>query len=222
MSTLPTQRLPGEMEVDDCLLDGVVLSINQVHATKGLETALSFAALLLGAFFDGDLEQYRQRHRGHMSFRAMAERADLSVSWSTLYYSLAVLDQLDQIPAQAAPALSFSHHRLLLPVKDPELKAELALRAWQEQLTVRELAASVQEARLMDAPVRRPGRKRLPAVVKGVRRLRKAVELATSEELSEEALAQLSEDQRQQLVHDLEHQMRVLQELQAKVSEVLS
>ncbi len=221
MSTLPNQRLPGEMEVDDRLLDGVVLSINQVHATKGLETALSFAVLLLGAFFDGDLEQYRGRHRRHMSFRAMAERADLSVSWSTLYYSLAVLDQLDQIPAEVASALSFSHHRLLLPVKDPELKAELALKAYQEQLTVREFSATVQEARLLDAPVRRPGRRRLPAVVKGMRRLRKAVELATSEELSEEALAQLSSAQREQLVQDLERQLRALQVLRARVSEVL-
>jgi hypothetical protein len=79
----------------------------------------------------------------HVTFRALAKREDLRVAYTTIWYSVAVLDQLRCLPADIATALPLSHHKLLVPVKDEELKRRLAERAVQQALPVREFSAVV-------------------------------------------------------------------------------
>ena len=84
---------------------------------------------MLAKFFGGDLDYAQKSHSKHLSFAALADHSELNVGKSTLWYAVAMLGQLRQLPKDIAGALPFSHHKLLLTVKDPEQKLELAKEA---------------------------------------------------------------------------------------------
>ena len=86
--------LLGEDEVDAALLDRAVGEINRIYVSKGLETARSIGNYVVDTFFGGNLDSFRKRERKHVTFRALADRKDLHVAYNTIWYSVAVLDQL--------------------------------------------------------------------------------------------------------------------------------
>lgn len=208
-------HLPGEGSVDAELLDKAVAVINRIYVSKGLETARAIGNYVVEAFFGGDLESFGQRQKKHVTFRALAEREDLHVAYNTIWYSVAVLDQLRLLPEDVAEALPLSHHKLLLPVADADVKAKLAAKAVEEKLSSREFAEVVKAARVAQSGKPRGGRPPLPAVVKGIRRLQKAVALATSEDIHPETFK--SSTDAAEFVAKLDQQMALLAELKEKV-----
>jgi hypothetical protein len=196
--------LRGEGDIDRGLLDEAVVSLNHIHASKGMELAREMGEYVVQAFFGGDLDAFHMRGRGHTTFRALAERKDLHVAYTTIWYSVKVLDQLRRLPARFAEDLPFTHHKLLLTVVDEGVKARLATRAVEKGLSSRELAAEVRKVRTGRKSGAPRGRPRLPAFVRGMTRLRSAVELATSETLTDDAFENCDAGVARKLAMELE------------------
>lgn len=215
----PVEVLPGEQAVASALLQRAVEDINRIHARRGMELIKELGKYLLHTFFGGDIRTWRERQGRHQTFRALARREDLQVSYATLWYAVAVLEQLEDIPEHIATQLSFSHHRLLLPLKDNRDKLALARRAVDERLTTRQLERLVKSRTAPSSA--RTGRPRIPALVKGVRKVRAAVELATSEDFDNGSLERLSSGDLRNLLSDLRGQITALNSLAALVEEMV-
>lgn len=215
----PTPTLPGATTLDPHLLDAAVAEINRLHNAKGLELARAIGTYVVQALFNNNLDTFAATSREHLTFRALAQRDDLRVSYTSVWYSVAVLDQLRVLPDDIGAALPLTHHKLLVPVRDPQTKVRLAARAVEEQLTSREFAAEVKRARAQENPGARGGRRRrpLPAFVKGMTRLRRAIELATSEVVSHETFDSYSPGKARLLMEELEGQTAALEALKERV-----
>ena len=209
--------LRGEDDVDRTLLDDAVAEINRIHTAKGLELARAIGNYVLQAFFEDDLDAFGRAEKKHATFRALAQREDLQVSYATVWYSVAVLGQLRLLPENIGSALPMAHHKMLLPVKDPKTKVRLAKKAVEKHLTSREFAEEVKRAQAGEEKGSGGGRPRLPAFVKGLGRLKKAVAMAVSEEVEAETFARYEPERVQELVEELDAQIGTLQALRARV-----
>ena len=168
--------LRGEDSVDEALIKDAVAHINGIHTAKGLETAKAIGQYVVATFFDRDLDAFNTRGKKHKSFKALAQHDDLSVSASTLWYSVVLLRQMNQLPHVLAGALPVSHHRLLAHVNDPEVKVRLAKEAVEHRLGKRELETRIQATRAKEPTGRRRGRPSLPGFVKGIAKVTTAVD----------------------------------------------
>jgi len=117
------EELPGARTSDDELLAKAVEEINGLYIRRGLEMALEMGKYVVDSFFDGDVENFARHNRDHVSFRALGNRDDLQVSYNTIWYATAVYAQQHKLPEACRLALPLTHQRLLLPVKDPCLRA---------------------------------------------------------------------------------------------------
>lgn len=209
-------RLPGEGVVVDQLLDEAVAHLNRIYTAKGLETARAVGEYLISTFFDGDPGRFHAHGKEHLSFRALAQREDLQVSYSFLWHACAVVEQLRLLPEDVASALPLSHHRLLLSVKDRDEKQRLARAAVEQGLSKRDLQAAVVAVRPAVPPESKPGRRPLPAFAKGLTQLKKAVALAGSEDVTA-----LDRARATALLGELEEQLLALVKLKATVEAAL-
>ena len=81
---------------------------------------------------------------------------------------MALLGQLRQLPDEVGDALPFSHHKLLLPLKDNQVKLALAREAVASKLGKRELEARVRAAQQLVGKPTGAGRPQLPSWAKGI------------------------------------------------------
>lgn len=181
--------LPGEQSIDEHLLEEAVLDLNQIFALKAIETARLIGKYILDHFFDGSLANFHDRGKKHLSFRCLAERSDLRFSYSYLWTCVAVVEQFEHLPRPIAESLPLSHHRLLLPVRNPEEKIKLATRAVEEGLSKRELAEAIKSR----PPRRRQRRAVANAGEHPLARTLAQIRAAVTEALSSPALTQLTE-----------------------------
>lgn len=172
----PVPALPGAETVDDDALTAAVREINRLHAAKGLETARAIGSFVLETFFDNDTENFRSHGKKHVTFRELGEREDLQVSYSFIWNAVSVVDQLRLLPENIASVLPLSHHKLLLPVKDPEKKVKLATEAVEKGLGKRELEQKVKKVRAKELVGEKRGRKPDPELLKLLRKATGAVE----------------------------------------------
>ena len=212
LTPVPDGTLPGEMHLAGDLLDQAVVEINRIHTQKGLELARALGRYLVRTFFGGSLRSFRERQSGHTTFRALARRTDLHLSYSTLWTSVAVLEQLNQLPEHVGRCLSYSHHRALLPVKDLGVKIRLARRVVDEELTTRQLDSLIRE-RLCARSGVRTGRPRIPAVVKGIRAVEKGVSHLVAEEIDEGWFASREPDELRALLAGVNHSVSALHDV---------
>jgi hypothetical protein len=208
--------LPGEIEVDPRLLEGLLDELELFSRGQGLQTALAIANCVLHRLFKGDSGLLASRSRNHETFKALQNDSSLPISKSSLWYALAVRHQYHELPDSLSERLSLAQHKVLLRVKSVSMKVDLARRALQKDLSKRDLERLVR-LRCREDQVRGRGRPPLPAVVKGVRQLDKATDLATSEPLSTDALRSLDQAGIAQLLHSLDQNIRALNELGAQL-----
>lgn len=210
------EGLPGELEVDEDLLDTVIPEINALYVRQGLQMVEAIGELLLDRLFDGDLEAFHTRGSRHQSLRALAQRSDLQLSYSQIWNCLAVLGQLRVLPRELGRALSMHHHKALLPVKDPDIKRSLAEKAVREELSYRALREEVKRAcTATDAP--KSGRPALPTWFKGLKRVRDALQEASSAKVGPKDFDRIDAREARALVHDIDAQITALQRLKNEV-----
>lgn len=146
-----------------------------------LEQAVEIGRLVIQRLYDGDLAAWRGRGPKPHSLRTLARSADMSLSSSALYRSIALYElseRLGGIERWAAAGLGVSHLRLVLGLGHDDQRRLLDLAATHEW-TVAELEREVVATRQHSPrPERRGGRPRLPRFLKSVNRLRKATEVS--------------------------------------------
>jgi hypothetical protein len=144
-----------------------------------VEQAVEIGRLVIERLYDGDLSAWRGRGPKTHSLRTLARRADLPVSSSALYRSIALYElseRLGGIERWAAAGLGISHIRLVLGLGHDDQRRLLDLAA-EQSWTVAELEREAVAARERSpARASRGGRPRLPRFLKSVNRLRKAAE----------------------------------------------
>jgi hypothetical protein len=182
LSTLPTpvriEREPIDpVEVDP--LEDLVESLAVLGKDVSVEQAVEIGRLVIERLYDGDLSAWRGRGPKAHSLRTLARRAELSVSSSALYRSIALYElseRLGGIDRWAAAGLGVSHVRLVLGLDHENQRRLLDLaveQAWTVAELEREAAAVRQQGSKRES---RGGRPRLPRFLKSIHRLRKASE----------------------------------------------
>lgn len=212
--------LPGAAKVDKKLLDEVVEHVNHLHTAKGLELARAMGEYLVKTLFGGKLENFGAEKK-HASWRALAERDDILVSHSTLWYSVAILAQLRQLPEDIGTALSVSHHRRLLPVRDAKAKETLAKRVVEEGLTIAQLEKEVARQRKKEKKGDRRGRPAIPDYLKSLRRLPKLVDPLRDYVISTEDVEAAGVDAMREILKSLSEQLDTLQAAKEEIEAAL-
>lgn len=217
-----TVVLPGEAAVDEALVAQAVQEINAIHSAKGLETARAIGEYVLAKFFNGDLDHAQKKHGKHMSFTALAEHDDLAVGRSTLWYSVSLLGQLRELPDDIAGSLPFSHHKLLLTVKDPEKKLELAKEAVTTGVGKREFEDRVREVRGERwADGGKPGRQALPPWAKRIGGIERVVESAMAGELTVDEVVRHGTGKVEERLAEVNAAIERLEDFRASLTEAL-
>jgi len=130
-------------EVDLDLVDRAVRDLNAIYTTKALETACEIGEYVIGRFFGGSLDKLSRYGDGHASFRALTKHPELRFSATYLWTAVAVVGQLRELPEGVGCRLPLSHHRLLMPLRDPSVKTVLARKALNYHFSKRELAREI-------------------------------------------------------------------------------
>lgn len=172
-------RLGGGREIAPELLDSAVAWLNDTWTRKGMEVVLEVGRYILDTFFAGEPDSFQKHGREHATFRQLAERTDLRVSHLWIWRAVSIVVQLRALPEGAATRLPYTHHALLLPLKDQGWKAKLATRAMDRGLSKRAFEKEVAKARADERRTGGPGRRPLPRFVKTLNRVEK---LATGDE----------------------------------------
>jgi hypothetical protein len=162
--------------------------VNKLAENRGLGGATKLGRYVLDTFFEGSPEKFRREGKSNGGFRNVIQSPRLKASYSLLYYSVAVTEQMDQLPTSVGDKLSFSHHKLLLPVKDPRTKEAFARKVVDEALSVRGLRDVVARHRVDQASRVRRGRPPLPNFVKALNRLPRIVEQVDDSDLDSDRL----------------------------------
>lgn len=171
---LLAQALPGQLAEDASLIDTVAAAIRQAYDRGGLATMLKVGEIVLVHLFDGNVANFRSGEKKHASYRAVARRDDIGISASNLWYAVALHDNV-RVLGSLTDKLSPSHHRLLVHIEDEAQRTDLAYRAFEEGLSVRELESLVKAATARDPEQPRLGRPPLPAAVKHFGEVERAV-----------------------------------------------
>jgi hypothetical protein len=214
--------LPGETTVRRDLIDSAVRELNRIYVSKGLEAARGIGEYVLRTFFDGKTQNFRNRGRKHVSFRKLAERDDLRMSYGFVWKCVAFVDQLKVLPNDLANALPVTHHTLLLPVHDEKTKVTLARKAVRESLTKRELAVEVRRIRKQKSNGgTRRGRPPTPPVVRVLALLGRAA-MEAKPHASMTNLDHLNADRARALVRQAETHIEVLQDLVGRLKATMA
>ncbi len=174
-SGISCARTPGEILLDHELVDRAVAALKHIQQRSGLDVLVAIGRCLLQHFFDGDISAYHAKNRRHISFRTLSKHQDLPYSASRLRLSIAVVEQLGQLPQGLGLELSVSHHRALLPITDVATKIRLAQQAREQDWSYRMLEQAVAELVELRPEGQRGGRPLLPEGVKQVRKLSRAL-----------------------------------------------
>lgn len=212
-----TTAMPGESALSADLVDQAVVDLNRIYVAKGFETARAVGEYVVGAFFDGDPQNFRDRGNGHVSFRQLAKRDDLRVGWQFIWNAVAVVEQLNKLPSGASESLPLSHHKLLLAIKDDDQKKALAEAAVQENLGKRELEDRVKASHRQNEVPSKAGRPPLPGFVKALTALKKVVATATADKITEASFEHFSRDEARTLLGELEAHLLQLSEVASHV-----
>ena len=214
---VPEIVLPGEAEADESLIDQAVDELNRRYAVKGLETMRAIGEYVIQYFFDGDPDNFREKGKKHVSFRELAKHPNLRVSYNFIWNAVSVVDQMRLLPENIAEALPPSHHKLLLPIKSEKKKVALAEKAVEKGLSKRDLEKEVAKVREKEKGDSRAGRPPLPAFVKGLTRLKKAVDLAVSDEIGDDVFDHFKIEDAKELMGQLDEQIVQLTALKQRV-----
>ena len=208
---VPVQQvLPGELAADLALLDQAVQDINRIYTQKGLETVLALGQYVLDTFFGGAATAFQSRGGDHLTFRELAHREDLHVSYATLWRAVGVVEQYARLPEPVARALPPTHHTLLLPLKDDQKKTELARKAVDRGWSKAELEREVKKAKGRS----KVGRPTLPRFVKTLHRWDRFLENEADAFGDLEAVDALDADEAQALWQTVAGMKRKCEELE--------
>ncbi len=160
---------PGEE-----VMDTVVRELNEALRGSTMDLHLRIGQLVIDRLYGGDLNAWRAQGPKEASFERLAARAghDLLVSASSLYRAVALFELTERLAISKWKSLGVSHLRAVLGLPDRDQRPLLSA-AEREKWTVKRLEAEV--SKLRSSADRRRGRPPLPAFIKTVHRIAKAL-----------------------------------------------
>lgn len=164
-----TQRFQGKRVQNQLLrggwLAGTPLRLNWVRGRlRSGSTAgwLAVARKVVDTWFGGDPAAFLADACRCPGWTAFRDRCALCCPLRKLRVAVHVLLDVDAYGEDAALWLSMTQHRRLLPVDEPQRRADLAKRAYAHRWSARQLADAIGLARNEETlPCRRPGRPRM-------------------------------------------------------------
>lgn len=158
-------------------LTALAAELRSLARDASVDLAIRIGRLVIERLYAGDLTTWRSRGAKAHSLRALARRADLPISTSALYRSIALYELASRMGGVTAwSELGVSHLRLVLGLPSDEQR-RLLDQACAANWTVAELERETSLARTRCAEQgssrKRGGRPRLPRFVKSLHRLRK-------------------------------------------------
>jgi len=212
-----TKKLTGALQVDEGLVMQVLVTINQEGRSPGLQAARTVGVQILDAFFAGSLECFLQSSRQHASYRRLLTHPELTLSASFLWYAVRLDEHLLLLQEGLAKKLPLSHHRLLMHIRDTTLRRQMAMHAVSENWSRRQLSNALRVGQIS-----RRGRRPTPPLIKGLRQLNQAIELAQSESVSLDLLRHCDRDEVRILMLQTATSLQQLQSLMVSLRGELS
>mgnify|MGYP007066216988 CR=1 FL=1 len=169
--------LPGQLAIDEGLVDETVADLNAAFDRGGLATIRALAIIVLDKMFRDEADRFLSDSEHHLSYIAVAQHPALAVSKSALWYAVAIESNL-RVLGPESEKLSVSHHRRLVHVSAIAERRELAAQVLEQGLSVvklEQLIAAREPRRPPDAP--RLGRPPQPEPVKRFRQVDRAIAL---------------------------------------------
>lgn len=136
------QQADAPLSSDD-IIDIAVKEINRIQRKKNLEAATETGRYVLDLFFDGSSAVFRVGSKSDHSYRRLSRHEDLEISSTKLWYSVAIVEHLENWPSDIFWPLSFSHHKYLIPIKDKAARLDVATRAAEQGWSVRRLRSEI-------------------------------------------------------------------------------
>lgn len=169
-------------------LDAIVRDINEAELLGNLSKAKRIGSIVVDRFFGGSVQTFQDQHKKHPTYRALAEHPDLVVSFTGLWYAVAVHYHFGSIGEETANALTLAHHRVLAHVPEPAARATYATQAVKDGLTAEQLQALIRQAAPAPDPDQpKRGRPRVPEIVKGLAKAGKTLkDLSATENLTKD------------------------------------
>ncbi len=150
--------LPGQAAEDAALVESVAVKVRTAYVGGGLTTLLNVGKIVLDAMFSGSVDAFHAAEHRHMSYRALAKRDDIGISASSLWYAVALHENVRLLGRDDAHSIPTSHQRLLVHVHDLDARKQLARRTIAEHLTVKELTALIPPRQVVQPGKRGRGR----------------------------------------------------------------
>ncbi len=158
---------PSSDQSSDPAVDAAVQWINHAVQSSGVRLAIELSEYVLTTFFGGDFAAFTDHDRTKpQSFAALVRRKDLAIRENTLYRLVRIGQQARQLPSAVAEALTPTHHRVLLGVRDLRHKGRLAREAAEQGWTVAQLDQQVKA--LSPQSKGKTGRPPLPPIIKAM------------------------------------------------------
>lgn len=169
----------AELEEEERLA-ALAADLRSLARDASVDLAIRIGRLVIHRLYDGDLSTWRSRGAKAHSLRALARRADLPISTSALYRSIALFELASRMGGvDEWSELGVSHLRLVLGLPSEEQR-RLLDQACASNWTVAELERETTATRgrcvEQGRGSKRGGRPRLPRFVKSLHRLRKYAE----------------------------------------------
>lgn len=161
-------------------LAALAAELRSLARDASVDLAIRIGRLVIDRLYAGDLSTWRSRGAKAHSLRALARRADLPISTSALYRSIALFELASRMGGVGEwSELGVSHLRLVLGLPSEDQR-RLLDEACASNWTVAELERETTLVRTRDLAqgraCKRGGRPRLPRFVKSLNRLRKYTE----------------------------------------------
>jgi hypothetical protein len=205
-------------------IDDVVRKLNAICKSATFDLALSVGQLVVASFYDGDVEQLRERGRNkHVSLRKLARHPALPVSAGVLYRSIAIYELCEKLGVRSWQHICVSHLRLVLslPFEDQERLLRLAeANGWSVQMLDEEVAV----ARRRLGSRSRGGRPRQSPLRRTISSVQKCVALldAAVARPDDEESASSSVDSVREMADVLQDAMRACETLQDRVVRMMA
>ncbi len=195
-----TTTPPAPPPSDDAI-ERAVEAVNALYAAGALDTALAIADYLVAHLLGGD-ESQLDRGEDHPVLQRVAAHPRLRCWPSVVWTAAAVRRQVRLLPDAVVRELTLAHHRILLGVPNVRDKVRLAVRAADQDMPTRELAAEVTRWRVRHGmpPLGRPP---LDPAIKALRQMRNAGRAAV-DAYEEPVRPELSRDEAAPLLREIE------------------
>ena len=175
LTVVDGKPLPGQVMPDMELVDAVATEVRRTYTAGGLATLLTVGKVVLDALYRGSYDNFAAVGRTHASFRALAARRDIGISASSLWYAVALHENVLLLGQDDAQRIPLSQHRMLVHVRDTEQRKQLARRTIADRCTVKQLEALIPPRQVVLAGKRLRGRPAMAPAVKAFHELRRVV-----------------------------------------------